>query len=133
MFLSILKNRVPLSNYSLDPGYALYLHHSENPNCSLTNELLAGGNYALWKRSCEVSLSAKNKMTFVTGEYTEPASDSPYVHLWERCNSMVISCLLHPIDKDIASSIIYTPSVAQIWEDLSQRFSFGQGTKIYLL
>ena len=73
------ENRVPLSNYSLDPGHTLYLHHSDNPNCGLTNELLTGGHYAQWKRSCEVSLSAKNKMSFVTGEYPKPANDSPYL------------------------------------------------------
>jgi len=63
----------------------------------------------------------------------KPPNNSPYLPLWERCNSMVISWLLHSVNKDIASSIIYTPSAAQIWQDLSQRFSFGQGTKIYQL
>jgi len=103
------ENPIPLSNYSLDPSHALYLHHSDNPNCSLTNEPLTRENYAQWKRSCEVSLSAKNKMTFVTGEYVKPSISSPYRPLWERCNSVVISWLLHSVDKDIAFSIIYTP------------------------
>jgi len=124
---------IPMSNYSLDPGDVLYLHHSDNPNCSLTNEPLNGNNYAQWKRSCEVSLSAKNKLSFVKGYYTKPASNSPLLPLWERCNSMVISWLLHSVSKDIASSIIYTPITSQIWKDLSQRFSFSQGTKIYQL
>jgi len=127
------ENRVPLSNYNLDPGHALYLHHSDNPYCGLTSELLNGGNYAQWKRSCEVSLSAKSKMSFITGGFPKPTTDSPYLPLWERCNSMVISWLLHSVDKDIASSIIYTPTAEQIWQDLAQRFSFGQGTKIYQL
>jgi len=126
------ENRVPLSNYSLDRGYALYLHHSNNPNYGLTGELLTGGNYAQWRRSCEVSLSAKNKMSFVTGGFPKPTNESAYFPLWERCNSMVISWLLHSVSKDIASSIIYAPTAEQIWQDLSQRFSFGQGTKILL-
>jgi len=109
-----IENQIPLSNYSLDPGHVLYLHHSDNPNCGLTNELLTGGNYEQWKRSCEVSLSAKNKMSFVIGGYPKLASNSPYLPLWERCNSMVISWLLHSVDKDIASSIIYTPTAEQI-------------------
>lgn len=46
---------------------------------------------------------------------------------------MVISWILHSVDKDIASSIIYTRTAAQIWKDLSQRFSFSQGTKMYQL
>ena len=72
-----VENRARLSNYSLDPRNALYLHHSNNPNCSSTNEPLTRGNYAQWKRSCEVLLSAKNKMTFVTREHTKPPSNSP--------------------------------------------------------
>ena len=122
-----------LSNYSFDPGHALYLHHSDNPNCSLSSNLLVGTNYAQWKRSCEVSLSVKNKKSFVNGDYHKLANDSPLLPLWERCNSMVISWLLHSVDKDIAASIIYTSTASQIWKDLSQRFSYSQGTKIYHL
>ena len=108
------ENRVPLSNYSLDPGHVLYLHHSDSPNCSLSSEPLIGNNYIQWKRSCEVSLSAKNKIPFVNGVFDKPAADSPLFPLWERCNSMVISWLLHSVDKDIAVSILYTPTAAQI-------------------
>jgi len=46
---------------------------------------------------------------------------------------MVISWLLHLVDKDIAASIIYTLTASHIWKDLSQRFSSSQGTKIYHL
>jgi len=46
---------------------------------------------------------------------------------------MAISWLSHSVDKDIAASIIYTPTTLQIWKDLSQRFSYSQGTKIYHL
>jgi len=71
----VLLNDVPLSNYSLDPGHGLYLHHSDNPNCGLTSELLTGGNYVQWRRS------------FVTGGFPKPASNSPYLPLWKRCDS----------------------------------------------
>jgi len=67
---------VQLSNYSLDPGYVLYLHHSDNPNCSLSTNLLLGTSSAQWKRSCEVSLTAKNKMSFVNGDYPKPPNGS---------------------------------------------------------
>jgi len=113
-----LQTEIPLNNYTLDPGHILYLHHSDNPNCCLTNEPLNGINFGQWKRSCEVALSAKNKLSFVNGAYEKPGNDSPLLPLWERCNSMVISWLLHSIEKDIAASIIYTPTAAQIWKDL---------------
>ena len=101
-----VENHVPLTNYSLDHRHVWYLHHFDDPNCGLTSELLTGSNYAQWRRSCEVSLSAKNKMSFVTGGFPKPTSNSPYLPLWERCNSIVISWLLHSVDEDIASSII---------------------------
>ena len=76
-----LENCIPLSNYSLDLGHALYLHHSDNQNCSLTNELLDGSNYAWWKRSCEVSLSAKNKLSFIDGDYAKHDCNSSLLPL----------------------------------------------------
>jgi len=105
------ENHVPMNNYTLDPSHVLYLHHLDSPNYSLYSEPLTGKSYAQWKRSCEVALSAKNKMSFVTGDNAKLASNSPLFPVWEQCNSMVISWLLHSVDKDIASSIIYTPIV----------------------
>lgn len=69
-----------------------------------------------------------NKMSFVTRDYAKLANGSPLLLLWEHCNSMV-----HSIDKDIVASIIYTTIATKIWKDLSQRFSFNQGTIIYQL
>jgi len=114
-----IEKRAPLNNHSLDAGHVSYLHHSDNPNCGLTNEPLTGSNYSWWKRSCEVSVSAKNKISFVTGEYAKPANNSPLLPPRERCDNMMICWLLHSVDKDIASSIIYTLTTAQIWKDLS--------------
>ncbi|KAJ8423970.1 hypothetical protein Cgig2_008589 [Carnegiea gigantea] len=48
-----MENRVPLSNYNLDPRHVLYLHHSDNPNCTMSTDPLTGSNYAQWRRSCE--------------------------------------------------------------------------------
>jgi len=103
---------VLLNSCTLDPGYVWYLHHSDNPNCNLTNEPLTVSNYNQWKRSCEVSLNAKNKMLFVIREYARSASNYPLLPLWERYNRMVISWLLYYVDKDIATSIVYTPTAA---------------------
>ena len=95
------QNQIPLNNYTLDPRHILYLHHSDNPNCNLTNEPLNGINFGQWKRSCEVALSAKNKLSFVNGTYEKPGDESPLLPLWERCNSMVISWLLHPLSLEV--------------------------------
>ena len=54
-------------------------------------------------------------MSFITREYPKSSNDSPYLPLSKSCNSMIISWLLHLVDKDIASSIIYTPVAEQIW------------------
>ena len=67
------ENCIPLSNYTLDPGHALLSHNSDNPNCRISDELLSGNNYAQWKRSCEICLSAKNRMSFLNGDFDKPA------------------------------------------------------------
>jgi len=45
-FIAQQDNHMPLSNYNLDPGHVLYLHHSDNPNCSLSSDVLTGTNFA---------------------------------------------------------------------------------------
>ena len=114
----------------LDHTHELFLHPSDHPNCSLSSEPLIGTNYGQWKRSCEVSLVSKNKLGFVDGSCSKPAT-GPLISQWERCNAMVISWLLHSIRKDIATSVLFYSTAKQIWEELELRYGQSQGTKIF--
>ena len=114
-----------------NPSHILFLHPSDNPNSILVNELLNGKNYGTWKKSMEIALIAKNKLGFVLGTCGQPGSTSPLFSQWDRCDKMVISWLLHAVEKSISNSILFSNSSRQIWIDLEQMFGQSDGTKFF--
>jgi len=115
----------------LPPSHILFLHPSEHPNSILVNELLNGRNYGTWKKSMEIALTAKNKLGFVLGTCTAPTVNTPMFAQWDRCDKMVISWLLHNVEKTISDSILFSSSSRQIWTDLQQRFGQSDGTRFF--
>jgi len=115
----------------LNPSHDLFLHPSDNPNNILVNELLNGRNYGTWRKSMEIALIAKNKLGFVLGTTAEPAATDPLQSQWNRCDKMVISWILHAVEKKISDSILFSFSSKQIWLDLEQRFGQSDGTKFF--
>lgn len=91
---------------AMDHNDELYLHHSDHPNYSLSAQLLTDSNYNHWRRSVEVSLIAKNKLNFINNILQPPEEGSARYQLWQRCNSMVISWLLHQVRSDIAETLL---------------------------
>jgi len=114
-----------------DPSHDLFLHPSDNPNNILVSDPLNGKNYGTWKKSVEIALIAKNKLGFVLGTCTKPDASSPFFSQWDRCDKMVISWLLHAVEKRISDSILFSSSSRQIWLDLEQRFGQSDGTKFF--
>jgi hypothetical protein len=81
-----------------------------------------------------VSLTAKNKMAFIDGSLPQPSpTDEAVFHAWTRCNNMIIAWILNSISKEIASSVIYIPTCDRMWQDLKDRFSQGNGPRIFQL
>ena len=115
----------------LNPSHDLFLHPSDNPNNILVNELLSGKNYGTCKKSMEIALIAKNKLGFVLGTCSKPDANSPLLNQWNRCDKMVISWLLHAVEKRISDSILFSSSSRQIWVDLEQRFGQSDGTRFF--
>ncbi|WJZ95113.1 hypothetical protein VitviT2T_013904 [Vitis vinifera] len=113
---------------ALDP---FSLHHSDHPGMVLVSKVLEGDNYSTWSRAMRISLSAKEKIGFVTGSIKPPSSTDDSFPSWQRCNDMVISWLLNSIHPDIASSVIYAETTLEIWADLRECFSQGNDSRIY--
>ncbi|KAK6137091.1 hypothetical protein DH2020_029162 [Rehmannia glutinosa] len=114
-----------------DPYNPLFLHHSDHPGVVLVSQLLTEENYNTWSRSMIMALSAKNKISFIDGTISKPAStDSDFQH-WIRCNDMVKSWLLNSLSKDIAHSVIYCDLAHDIWIDLKERFAQVNGPRLY--
>ncbi|KAF7148530.1 hypothetical protein RHSIM_Rhsim03G0044200 [Rhododendron simsii] len=97
----------------------------------LVSKLLEGDNYSTWSRAMRIALSAKNKIGFVAGSIKPPSSIDATFPLWQRCNDMVLSWHLNSIHPDIATSVIYAETSAEVWADLQERFSQGNDSRIY--
>ena len=109
----------------------LTLHHSDTPGLTLVNAPLKGNNYGQWSRSMRLSLSAKNKLGLIDGSIKAPPPTDDKFPMWQRCNDMVLSWILHSIHPDIAGSVLYCDTAAAVWDDLKDRFSQNNDSKIY--
>ncbi|XP_074335425.1 uncharacterized protein LOC141672671 isoform X2 [Apium graveolens] len=113
-------------------SHPLYLHNNDQPGMILISKKLLGSeNYASWKRSMQIALSAKNKLVIVTGDFVAPAESSPLFVHWKRVNDMVITWILNTVSDDISNSMTYLDNAFTVWSELSERFSAVTGHKFY--
>lgn len=80
-----------------------------------------------------MALMAKKKFSFVDGSLPKPSSTNPTLHAWVRCNNMVLSWILNSISKEIANSVIFINTAADMWKDLHERFSQSNGPRVFQL
>ena len=73
----------------------------------------------------------KNKLSFIDGTFSEISPDNELYAFWYRCNSMVMSWLLHAVSKEIADSIMYINNVVDVWNDLHDRFYQSNGPRVF--
>jgi len=92
------------STPAMDSNHPYYLHSSDAPGMAIVNTPFDGRGYQGWKRSVLIALSAKNKLGFITGLHSAPASDSSDLQPWSRCNDMVTSWLLNSLSKLITTN-----------------------------
>ena len=127
------------SSSSLQDSYnlndPLFLHPGENLGAVLTSQpLFGGGNYLAWARSMRKSLIAKNKLGFIDGSLTisSPLVNSPTAAQdWIRANNMVGTWIINSISPKFQANIIYRDIALEIWTDLRDTFSQGNGTKVF--
>lgn len=116
-----------------DPRSPYFLSSSDNPGNIISPIILDGENYVNWSRVVTNALKSKNKFVFVNGDISRPDDNSPDVHAWERCNSMVIAWLYNVIDKNLHGSVAYAETADEIWKDLKERYSQGNEIRIHQL
>ncbi|XP_022858015.1 uncharacterized protein LOC111378949 [Olea europaea var. sylvestris] len=110
-----------------------YLHASNQPNQLLVDALLNGDNYPAWRRSVTCALNAKNKLGFVLGTIKRPTTNTTAALLWDRCCDMIMSWLLHSIDRSLTGSLLYCETPNNLWVELETRFQQSNKTKIFTL
>ncbi|KAL5556206.1 hypothetical protein UlMin_038442 [Ulmus minor] len=90
-----------------------------------------GANYHTWRRMMLMALTAKNKVGFVDGTISRSMSTDLMFGSWNRCNNMISSWIINAVTREIADSLLYLDSSSDIWRDLSDRFSQGNGPCIF--
>ncbi|KAL8149308.1 hypothetical protein AgCh_006352 [Apium graveolens] len=67
-----------------DPASVYFIHPSDASSSQLVSTKFNDTGYANWKRSMILSLSAKNKLSFVDGSLTRPSNTTPEGKAWDR-------------------------------------------------
>ncbi|XP_059315467.1 uncharacterized protein LOC132066099 [Lycium ferocissimum] len=117
----------------IDISHPYFLSPSDSPGMSLINTIFDGSSYGNCKRGILISLSAKNKLGFINGTCKIPEKESNLIIQWTRCNDMVLSWLLNSLNKEIAESVVYLQTAADLWKELEERYGQSNGTKLYQL
>ena len=122
------------SNSESNAPNPYFLSSNENPgNILVTQPLLGTRNYHSWLRVMVLALTAKKKIGFVNGKISMLKVDSPLYEDWESCNTMVLSWLINFMHIDVSSSVMYCETDREMWLELKNLFSQGNGPKIYNL
>ncbi|XP_074325163.1 uncharacterized protein LOC141662006 isoform X2 [Apium graveolens] len=112
--------------------HPLFLHNNDQPGMILISKKLTGSdNFASWKRSMQIALSAKNKLVILTGDFVAPNVNSTLFPHWKRVNDMVITWILNTVSDEISNSMNYMDSAIDVWTELNDRFSVVSGHKFY--
>ena len=108
-----------------------HLSNSNHPGLNLVSHPLIESNYNSWSRAITMALIAKNKLSFVDGTFSEISPDDELNSSWYRCNSMVMSWLLHVVSKEIVDSIMYINIIVDAWNDFHDRFHQSNGPRVF--
>ncbi|CAN6700222.1 unnamed protein product [Malus baccata var. baccata] len=111
------ESETKFTEVSIDISDPLTLHHSNNPGLILVSKPLDRHNYGQWSRAMHIGLSAKNKIGLIEGSITTPKPTEAKYATWKRCNDMVY--------------ILYIDTAIGVWNDLQDRFSQGNDSRIY--
>uniref|UniRef100_A0A803Q290 Retrovirus-related Pol polyprotein from transposon TNT 1-94-like beta-barrel domain-containing protein n=1 Tax=Cannabis sativa TaxID=3483 RepID=A0A803Q290_CANSA len=79
-----------------------------------------------------VALAARNKIKIVDRRLPEPDVDDEEYDAWFRCNSLVISWILHTVLSEIADSVMYLDNAARIWSELQERYHQKNAPRVFV-
>lgn len=110
-----------------------YLHPSDGPQITICPIVFRGDNYNEWVRSMRNNFRAKNKLGFLDGTITKPMDGTPEASLWVTVNSTLVGWIHNTLDPALRSSIPQPDDVKDMWDDIKQRFTIGNGPRIHEL
>lgn len=121
------------TNGVIDVTSPFYLHPSDGPQLTISPIVLRGDNYNEWARSIRNNFRAKNKLGFLDGTVTKPEKGTPEAPFWITVNSTLVAWIYATLDSTLHSSVTHTDDVIDIWTELRERFSIGNGPRIHEL
>ncbi|XP_055824417.1 uncharacterized protein LOC129892931 [Solanum dulcamara] len=117
------------SSALMDSSSPYYLHPSDSPRMNLVNFVFDGTGFAAWRRSIIISLSAKNKMSFIDGSAEIPSANTPEFKFWTRFGQSNKAQLYH-LQKGLTDLMLGTTDVAgyftrikRIWNDSKKQYT----------
>ncbi|RVW23158.1 Retrovirus-related Pol polyprotein from transposon TNT 1-94 [Vitis vinifera] len=119
------------SDRKMPTPYALT--SNDNPGNIITQVQLKGENYDEWACVVRTALQAKKKYGLVDGSIKQPDNDSPELEDWWTINSMLVSWVFNTIEPTLRSTISYMENVKELWEEIKQRLSIGNGLRVQQL
>ena len=76
--------------------------------------------YEEWARAVQTSLRAHRKWGFIEGKVTKPDDASPEIEDWWTVQSMLISWIMNTIEFSLRTTVTYTDTAQELWEDLKE-------------
>ena len=70
-----------------------------------------------------MSLAIRNKNGFIDGTVKAPPENNPNHKAWVKCNTLVMSWLLHSVSAEIKNTILYCVNAQEAWEKLKTRYA----------
>ncbi|XP_019055629.1 PREDICTED: uncharacterized protein LOC109115747 [Nelumbo nucifera] len=110
-----------------------YLSSSDSPGMLLSQIILNGENYHVWKKAFQRALRSKNKLSFIDGTLDKTKADDSDKNAWDKCNAMVVSWIYNCVDKSIQNTIVSFDDARELWTEIQQRYHQGHGPRIYQL
>ncbi|XP_074297465.1 uncharacterized protein LOC141628191 [Silene latifolia] len=118
------------SSTKIDVMSPFYLGNHDLPNLVITNIKLRHDNYDEWSRSIKKSLKSRRKFGFCDGSIKKPTNEL-LLEQWEVIHCTLVQWIMHTIDSSLRSSISDFDEAHLLWNDLADRFSAVDGSKIH--
>ncbi|XP_022883402.1 uncharacterized protein LOC111400209 [Olea europaea var. sylvestris] len=83
--------------------------------------------------SCGNGIECEKQRRFIDGSISKPSIHLPLYAAWCRCNHFVSSWIINSIPKELYPSVMHKDPAREIWLELKDRYSQGNGPRIYQL
>ena len=117
----------------LTPLSPFYLHPSDHPGMNICPVILKGDNYQEWQKGMRNALWAKRKLGVLDGTVRKPDDNAKEIEDSWSVNSMLVAWIFQSIEPSLRSTITYYEAMKELWDELGQRFSVGNGPRIHQL